>query len=150
MHNDETTQTEALWNNFLQTYSKEIPTQSMEHAKESANLASENTYKVCDLIITLNLGIITAFSFLFTTSNDIKPFSKFLSMFFILSALSIIFAFNYRKNTVEVNRAIEDKKSKLLYDLIKNNLGDATKRPPKNINEILLIQQQIKSTEVKD
>jgi len=99
----------------------------------AADYTKEETYRVSNLYITLNVGVLSASSFIFSSINLAKSAKIFVPLLF-LSLISIILEIFIRKNTLKILRAGSaekmnhaDKYNTKLAEAFRNNANDAIK-----------------------
>ena len=89
---------------FMQVHSNRMRKWMDENFAMRDEFAAENTYKFSNLIISLNIGVVGATSFLISNIQSLNWFSKLLSLSLILPLISIIIELKLRNKVIDVNR----------------------------------------------
>jgi len=121
-----------------------------ENMKSRDEFAAERTYKLSNLIISLNVGIIGAMSFLLIKTQEIRPFSKFLVLVLILPIFSIIFEIFYKRKVLEVNREAADRRVDLIPKFVREEVIKAFLQKHENFEEFKATIEDLDKREAEE
>lgn len=107
---------------FTEAYSKRTLHWMDENFVMRDQFASELTHKFSNTIITINVGIIGATSFLITNFENLSSASKILALSLILPLISIIIELHFKRKVLDINREACDRRGKFLQKLIKEKI----------------------------
>lgn len=128
---------------YMEEHSKRLRFWRDENLKMRDDFAAENTYKFSNLIITLDVGIIGAMSFVVSSFDVLNLFSKILSLVLILPVISIILELRYRRWVIDVNRESADRRANFIADFMKNQAGPLMKKDQKTFAELTAVVEDM-------
>ncbi|MFC1615886.1 hypothetical protein ACFL21_01990 [Patescibacteria group bacterium] len=122
---------------FAKNYANQVTKWIDVNATMRDELAGEYTYKLSNLLISLNVGIIGATSFLLTNLEEIHWISKLLSLSLIFPIISIVLELEFKTKVIDINREACDRRVKFSQQLAKEDVPPLLEKKQKSKDELL-------------
>ncbi len=118
-----------------------------ENLKMRDEFAMEKTYKFSNLLISLDVGIFGAMSFLFLREEGHSlPFQLFV-LILVFPIVSIIFEIIYKNKVLEANRAIADERAEFIPKFIRQDVLKVISRAHHDIGKFEKDIEELNNTE---